>query len=57
MMEEWPLIPTSEQTLFSPQDYAEIQVVTGDDGEVIRLDRRIGDQTYPLPKVGAVKSE
>ena len=51
MMEEWLLIPTSERTLFSPQDYAEIEVVISEDGEVARLDWKIGEQTYPLPKV------
>ncbi len=51
MMEEWLLIPTSERTFFSPQDYAEIEVVIGEDGGVERLDWRIGEETYPLPRV------
>jgi CubicO group peptidase (beta-lactamase class C family) len=53
MMEEWLLIPTSERTLFSPQDYAEIEVVLDEEGGVSRLDWTIGGQTYPLPKVTA----
>ena len=57
MMEEWLLIPTSERTLFSPQDYAEIEVVVGQDGEVTRLDWTTGGQTYPLPKVITGSSE
>jgi hypothetical protein len=52
MMEEWLLVPTSERTFFSPQDYAEIEVVIDDDGQPVRLDWTIGDQTYELPKVG-----
>lgn len=51
MMEEWLLIPTAERQFFSPQDYAEITVVAGEDGEVTRLDWKIGDQVYALPKV------
>jgi hypothetical protein len=51
MMEECILIPTSERTLFSLQDYAEIEVVVGDDGAAARLDWKIGEQTYPLPRV------
>lgn len=51
MMGDWLLIPTSERTLFSPQDYAEIEVVVGENGEVERLDWKIGEEIYPLPKV------
>ena len=54
MMEEWLLIPTSETTLFSPQDYAEIEVVLDEDGEVGRLDWTTGGDTYPLPKVASL---
>ena len=50
MMGEWLLIPTSERTLFSPQDYAEIEVVLDEEGGVSRLDWTTGGQTYPLPK-------
>lgn len=57
MMEEWLLISASEGTLFSPQDYAEIEVVVGQDGDVTRLDWTTGGQTYPLPKVGSVPSQ
>ncbi|MEM7049113.1 MAG: serine hydrolase [Acidobacteriota bacterium] len=56
MMDEWLLIPTAERTLFSPQDYAEIEVVVDDQEQPIRLDWRIGDQTYPLPRVAAPAS-
>ncbi len=56
LMNEWLLIPTSETTLFSPQDYAEIEVVLDEAGEVSRLDWTIGDQTYPLPRVGGTDS-
>ena len=51
LMEEWLLIPTSRTTLFSPQDYAEIEVVLEEDGAVSRLDWTIGGNTYPLPRV------
>ncbi len=51
-MNDWLLIPTSETTLFSPQDYAEIEMVFDESGEVTRLDWTTGGRTYPLPKVG-----
>jgi len=51
-MDDWLLIPTSKTTLFSPQDYAEIEVVLDDEGDVSRLDWTVGGQTYPMPKVG-----
>jgi CubicO group peptidase (beta-lactamase class C family) len=56
-MNEWLLIPTSPTTLFSPQDYAEIEVVFGDDGRVTRLDWTTGGGTYPLPRVDTTASE
>ena len=56
-MEEWLLIPTSKTTLFSPQDYAEIEVVLDEGGEVVRLDWTTGGNTYPLPKVGAAPAD
>jgi len=51
-MNDWLLIPTSSTTLFSPQDYAEIEVVLDESGNVTRLDWKTGGQTYPMPKVG-----
>ena len=53
LMDEWLLIPTSKTTFFSPQDYAEIEVVLDEEGEVERLDWKTGGDTYPLPRVGA----
>ena len=50
-MNDWLPIPTSSTTLFSPQDYAEIEVVFDKDGGVSRLDWTTGGQTYPMPKV------
>ena len=51
LMNDWLLIPTAAATFFSPQDYAEIEVVLGEGGEVERLDWTTGGETYPLPKV------
>ncbi len=51
LMNDWLLIPTAAATFFSPQDYAEIEVVLGEGGEVERLDWTTGGQTYPLPRV------
>ena len=51
IMDDWLLIPVGKDTLFSPQDYAEITVVRTDDGAVERLDWRIGDNVYPLPRI------
>ena len=50
-MSDWLLIPTSATTFFSPQDYGEIEVVKGDDGEVRAMDWKVGGQTYPMPRV------
>ncbi|MDH3745812.1 MAG: serine hydrolase [Acidobacteriota bacterium] len=50
-MREWLLIPTSETTFFSPQDYAEIEVVLDDNGKAVRLDWSIGGEIYPMPRV------
>lgn len=56
-MEEWLLIPTSKTTLFSPQDYAEIEVMLDEAGEVDRLEWTIGEQTFTLPRVGGPESD
>ncbi|MBU2678417.1 MAG: beta-lactamase family protein [Gammaproteobacteria bacterium] len=50
-MDDWLLIPVAPATFFSPQDYAEIIVVMGQDGLVERLDWKIGDNVYPLPRI------
>ena len=52
-MSGWLLVPTSESTFFSPQDYAEIAVVVGQDGSVERLDWTVAGETYPMPRVEA----
>lgn len=48
----WTLIPTSETSFFSPQDYGRVEVVLADDGAVERLDWEAGGQVYPMPRVG-----
>ena len=50
-MDDWILIPVARATFFSPQDYAEITVVQREDGTVERLDWKIGEDVYPLPRV------
>jgi CubicO group peptidase (beta-lactamase class C family) len=51
-MSSWLLIPTSESTFFSPQDYGEIAVVLAEDGGVERLDWTVASgDTYPMPRV------
>jgi CubicO group peptidase (beta-lactamase class C family) len=50
-MEGWLLIPISERRLFSPQDYAEVEVVLDENGGATRLDWTTNGETYPLPKV------
>ena len=47
MMEEWLLIPTSERTFFSPQDYAEIEVVLDEEGR--RQPAGLDDRRSDLP--------
>jgi len=56
-MGDWLLIPTSDTTLFSPQDYAVITVVSDESGEIERLDWTTGGNTYPMPKVGVKTTE
>lgn len=52
---EWLLVPLSKTTFFSPQDYARITVVFGEDGEVDHLDWEIAGTVYPLPRIRAGK--
>ena len=47
----WLLIPTSETTFFSPQDYGQITVVKGEGGAVERLDWTVAGETHPMPRV------
>lgn len=53
----WLLIPISTTTFFSPQDYAEIEVVLDEDGEVTRLDWTTDGKTYPMQKVEVSQTE
>jgi CubicO group peptidase (beta-lactamase class C family) len=53
----WTLIPTSESSFFSPQDYARISVVRAADGTVERLDWAIGDDVYPMPRLGPLPGD
>jgi CubicO group peptidase (beta-lactamase class C family) len=48
---EWLLIPTSETTFFSPQDYSVVSMVLNERGEVERLDWRSGDNVTTMPRV------
>ena len=57
IVDDWLLIPVTQTTLFSPQDYAEIEVIVDPRGNVTRLDWKIGDQVYPLPKVDVEPGE
>ena len=50
-LDDWLLIPVAKSAFFSPQDYAEITVVQRDDGSVERLDWKIGEDVYPLPRI------
>lgn len=56
LIDDWLLIPTSKTTLFSPQDYAQIEAVLDEDGQVTRLDWTTDGQTYPLPRLGSLPS-
>jgi CubicO group peptidase (beta-lactamase class C family) len=56
-MGDWLLIPTSNTTLFSPQDYAVISVISDEAGAVERLDWTTGGNTYPMPKVKTTNAE
>ena len=47
----WLLIPTSETTFFSPQDYAEVAVVFDAQGAVERLDWAPPGNNWPCPKL------
>ena len=56
-LSDWLLIPISTTTFFSPQDYAEIEVVLDENGEIIRLDWTTDGETYPMPKVEVSQTE
>ena len=55
MVNAWTLVPTGERVFFSPQDYAVVEVVVNDDGVPLRLDWKIGDNTYPCPRVAGLR--
>lgn len=48
---DWVLIPTSETTLWSPQDYQAVRISTAEDGSVDGLLWGDGDAAQKLPKV------
>ena len=48
---EWVLIPTGDDTFYSPQDYATVKVKVGQGGAVEGLDWSAVDGTYMLPRV------
>ena len=50
-MSGWLLIPTSDTTFLSPQDYAQIEVIAAEDGSVERLDWTTAGNTYPMPRI------
>jgi len=49
---EWTLMPTSDTTFVSLRDWGQVSVILGEGNKVERFNWRIGDQTYPCPKVG-----
>lgn len=51
-MSGWTLVPVSQTSFFSPQDYARVSVVLAGDGSVERLDWEIGGEVYPMPRLG-----
>lgn len=50
-MSGWLLIPTSETTFFSPQDYGRLRIVLAEDRSVERIDGQIGDEVYAMPRL------
>ena len=46
------LVPTGERRFYSPQDYAEIEVVLDDQGQPSRLDWIIDGEPHPCPRTG-----
>ncbi len=56
-MSGWTLVPLSDTSFFSPQDYARIEVILKGDGSVERLDWKIGEAVYPMPRIGPLAAE
>jgi D-alanyl-D-alanine carboxypeptidase len=52
MVNSYTLVPTGDQLFYSPQDYGVVTVVMGEDGFPLRLDWKIGEDTYPCPRTG-----
>lgn len=52
---EWILVPVGEHTFVSPQDYATVRVVLGDDGRPERLDWTSGGTISELPWSGPLE--
>lgn len=48
----WRLVPTSDRTMFSPQDYGRVQVVVGEDGAVEGLRWGESEEAPFFPRLG-----
>jgi hypothetical protein len=50
-MTGWLMIPTSEASFFSPQDYGEVVMRIREDGSVEGLDWTVAGRTFPMARV------
>ncbi len=48
----WALVATSDSTFFSLRDFGTVKAVGGTGGKLERLDWKLGDRTFPCPRVG-----
>lgn len=52
LVNEWYLVPTSDTSFFSPQDFGTVTAVFGPDGAVQRFDWTSAAGTMPMTRVG-----
>jgi CubicO group peptidase (beta-lactamase class C family) len=54
---EWILVPTSDSTFFSLRDYGIVAPAAEADGKFTALSWKIGEQSYPVTRIGDLPSE
>ncbi|TFH66897.1 MAG: hypothetical protein E4G90_01165 [Gemmatimonadales bacterium] len=52
-VDQWFLIPTSDTTFFSPQDFGTVTAVFGEDGEITHFDWAFSAGAFPMRRTSA----
>jgi len=53
-VDQWFLIPTSDTTFFSPQDFGTVTARFGEDGQITHFDWALSAGTYPMRRTSAL---